>query len=152
MVKAQNQFAVEVAQAQEEVQHLQIERRQRRAELETQMVDAGELNKMEMKSELTKQARIVDKTLSTWEEATKKWVAEYLATQLEPMAKAYAEQAAEFTAMEEQIKDLLTMQGTLMHQVDALMVESEEEAEGHESGEPSAPPYPIESKSVQDSI
>ena len=115
-------------------------------------MDAGELNKMELRSELTKQAGIVDKTLSTWEENTKKWVAEYLATQLEPMAKAYAEQAAEFTAMKEQMKDLLTMQGTLMCQVDALMVESEEEAEGHESGEPSAPPYPTESRSVQGSV
>ena len=55
------------------------------------MVDAGKFNKMELRSELTKQAGIVEKTLSTWEENTKKWVAEYLATQLEPMAKAYAE-------------------------------------------------------------
>ena len=50
------------------------------------------------------------------------------------------------------MKDLLTMQGTLMRQVDALMVEPEDEAEGHESGEPSALPYPTESRSVQDSV
>ena len=116
------------------------------------MVDAGELNKMELKSELTKQAGIVDQTLSTWEDKTKKWVADYLAAQLQPIFKAYTEQAAKFTAMKEQIKDLLTMQGTLMRQVDALMAESDEEAEGHDSGEPSAPPYPTESRSVQDSV
>ena len=85
------------------------------------MVDGGELNKMELRSELTKQAGIVDQTLSTWEDKTKKWVADYLAAQLQPMFKAYTEQSAEFIAMKEQMKDLLTMQGTLMHQVDALM-------------------------------
>ena len=116
------------------------------------MVDAGELSKMELKSELTKQAGLVEQTLTTWENKTKKWVADYLAAQLQPMFKAYTEQAAEFTAMKEQMKDMLTMQGTLMRQVDALVAESDEEAEGHESGEPSAPPYPTESKSIQDSV
>ena len=116
------------------------------------MVDAGELSKMELKSELTKQAGLVDQTLTTWEDKTKQWVTEYLAAQLQSMFKSYAEQAAEMAAMREQMKDLLTMQGTLMRQVDALMAESDEEAEGEGSGEPSAPPYPTESRSVQDSV
>ena len=149
VVQAQNQFAAEVAQTQEDVQHLRIESRRRRAELEAQMVDAGELSKMELKSELTKQAGLVDQTLTTWETKTKQWVTEYLAAQLQPMFKSYAEQAVEMAAMREQMKDLLTMQGTLMRQVDALMAESEEEAD---ESEPSAPPYPTESRSVQDSV
>ena len=63
------------------------------------MVDAGELSKMELKSELTKQAGLVDQTLTTWETKTKQWVTEYLAAQLQPMFKSYAEQAIEMIAM-----------------------------------------------------
>ena len=63
---------MEVAQAQEDVQRLWIESKRRRAELEAQVVDAGELAQMEIKSEITKQVGIVEKKLSTWEETMKK--------------------------------------------------------------------------------
>ena len=43
--------------------------------------------------------------------------------------------------MKEQIQDLLTMQGTLIRQVEEFNVE-------HGNGQPSAPPFPMVSKSV----
>ena len=77
---------------------------------------------------------------------------------MEPLAKEIEAQKQEMDVMKIQIKDLLTMQGTLMHQLDTMSANQTEEIEepiGGDvdySGESSGLPGQPEAQSVKDSV